>query len=276
MIGQVERVYELNNLKRVSGKKKSGCPIVSFTSGKGGTGKSFTSLNLAYALARVNKKVLVVDLDANLSNINIMLNVKSEITLYHFFRDLALLEEIVYKYEPNLHFIFGDSGKLDHPEFGENNVEYLFEHLEELSQKYDYIFLDTAAGAGPDIISILSRCSFTVVVTTPEPTSIMDAYVILKLLSKQNPESEKHIIINKSSSLVEGKTSFENLNKASVHFLKQKLALLGIIEFGDEVGKSILNQNLLIKNNSESRIARQIKVLAGNFVKIKHVANNNQ
>lgn len=104
----------------------------------------------------------------------------------------------------------------------------------------------------------------------------MDAYVILKLLSKQNPDCEKQIIINKSSSLVEGKTSFENLNKATVHFLKQKLSLLGIIEFGDEVGKSILNQSLLIKNNSESRIARQIKVLAGNFVKIKHVANNNQ
>lgn len=276
MIGQAERLYELNNLRRASGSKIPACPIVAFTSGKGGTGKSFTSLNLGYALARVNKKVLVVDLDANLSNINIMLNVKSEITLYHFFRDQALLNETIYKYEPNLHFIFGDSGKTDHPVLDEANIEHLFEQLQGISKNYDYIFLDTAAGAGHDIISILSRCSFTVIVTTPEPTSIMDAYVILKLLSKQNDKIEKHIIINKSSSLIEGKSSFENLNKASVHFLKQKLYLLGIIEFGEEVGKSILNQSLLIKNNSQSRIVKEIKVLAGNFVKIKHVANNNQ
>lgn len=276
MIGQAERLYELNKLRRASGNGNAGCPIIAFTSGKGGTGKSFTTLNLAYALARVNKKVLVVDLDANLSNINIMLNVKSEITLYHFFRDQALLNELIYKYEPNLHFVFGDSGKSDHPLLDERNIEYLFEQLQEISGKYDYIFLDTAAGAGPDLISILARCSFTVIVTTPEPTSIMDAYVILKLLSKQNDSIAKHIIINKSSSLVEGKSSFENLNKASEHFLKQKLSLLGIIEFGEEVGKSILNQNLLIKNNSQSRVVKEIKVLAGNFVKIKHVANNNQ
>lgn len=276
MIGQAERLYELNSLKRASGKKNPGCPIVAFTSGKGGTGKSFTSLNLAYALARVNKKVLVVDLDANLSNLNIMLNVKSDINLYHFFRDQALLNELIYKYEPNLDFIFGDSGKTDHPPLDEGNIEYLFEHLHGISSKYDFIFLDTAAGAGNDIISVLSRCTFTVIVTTPEPTSIMDAYVILKLLSKHNDKVDKYIIINKSSSLVEGKNSFENLNKASVHFLKQKLLLLGVIEFGEEVGKSILNQSLLIKNNSQSRIAKEIKVLAGNFTKIKHVANNNQ
>ena len=276
MIGQAERLYELNNLRRASVNKTQGCPIVAFTSGKGGTGKSFTSLNLAYALARVNKKVLVVDLDANLSNINIMLNVKSEITLYHFFRDQALLNELIYNYEPNLHFIFGDSGKTDHPLLDEGNIDYLFDQLHEISNNYDYIFLDTAAGAGPDVISILARCTSTVIVTTPEPTSIMDAYVILKLLAKQNDKIGKHIIVNKSSSLIEGKTSFENLNKASEHFLKQKLFLLGIIEFGEEVGKSILNQSLLIKNNTQSRIVKEIKVLAGNFVKIKHVANNNQ
>ena len=148
MIGQAERLYQLNKLRRSSLTNASNCPIVAFTSGKGGTGKSFTSLNLSYALARNNNKVLVVDLDANLSNINIMLNLKAENTLYHFFRDQALLGEVIYKYEPNLHFIFGDSGKNDHPEFNESNVEYFFEQLISISQEYDYIFFGYSLWCG--------------------------------------------------------------------------------------------------------------------------------
>lgn len=275
MIGQAERLYELNRLTRGKSKKNH-CPIIAFTSGKGGTGKSFVTLNLAYALSRINKKVLLVDLDANLSNINIMLNIRANKTLYSFFQDIDLFEELIYRYEPNLHFIFGDSGKTDYPILNDTNMKELFNQFEKISKEYDYIFIDTGAGAGKEVLSILGYTDGNIIVSTPEPTSVMDAYVIVKLLNKNGVNTPRHVIINKSASLKEGNAAFENLNNASKHFLNEELNMLGIIEYGDEAGRSILNQELLLKSASKTRIARQIIALANGFAKIKQVANSNQ
>ncbi|MGD8777623.1 MAG: AAA family ATPase [Ignavibacteria bacterium] len=275
MIGQAQRVNELNNLRRASKRKEEGCPIVAITSGKGGTGKSFVSLNLAYALARNNKKILLVDLDANLSNINIMLNIKPEKTIYEFLQNSAFLKELIHFYEPNLHFIFGESGKIDHPQFNDSNLSSFFYHLNLLSEDYDYIFLDLASGAGPDIINVLVQSDIKIVVTNPEPTSIMDAYVVLKLISRQG-NKKSYAVINKSASLKEGNVAFDNLNKAVKHFLKSDIELLGIIEFNNDVSQSILNQKLFIKNYPEVRVSIQLKQLAAKIGKIKQVANSNQ
>ncbi len=275
MIGQAQRVNELNKLRRASKRKDQGCPIIAITSGKGGTGKSFISLNLAYAIARNNKKVLLVDLDANLSNINIMLNIKPEKTIYDFLQNSVFLKELVHFYEPNLHFIFGESGKTDHPQFNESNLSSFFYHLNLLSEEYDYIILDLASGAGPDIISILIQSDIQIIVTNPEPTSIMDAYVVIKLMNRQGNKNS-YTIINRCTSLKEGNMAFDNLNKAVKHFLKSNIELLGIIEFSGDVSKSILNQKLFIKNYSDSRVSIQIKQLALKISKIKHVANSNQ
>ncbi len=275
MIGQAKRLVELNKINQLSKKKGASAPIIAITSGKGGTGKTFISLNIAYAIARNNKKVLLVDLDANLSNINIMLNKTREKNMYHFFNGENSLDEIVYKYDNNLHFLFGDSGRTDHPQLIESKVNTLFDSLWEISSEYDYILLDTAAGAGEDVLSILNQSDARVIVTTPEPTAVMDAYAILKLLSNKHINNLKFLLVNNSKSLLEGKSTFDNLKIAVSHFLKEELSFLGIIEHDSAVTTSIRNQKIFLISNPERRISRQILKISKKFEEIGQMVNNN-
>ncbi len=269
MIGQAERLHELNRLKRFGKNGKKRGAVFGVTSGKGGTGKSFMTISMAQALARNNSKVLVVDLDANLSNINIMMNIKPENNLYHYLRDSATLDETIYHYSGTLHFIFGESGRTDHPFMNESTVERFFMQLWLLAKKYDYILLDTAAGAGEDVISILKNSDARIIVTTPEPTAVMDAYALIKLLKFAGVEENKYIIINMCATLMEGKTAYDNLGKAIKHFLKEDLKLLGLVERDPQIPKSILNQSLFMSDFAESRIARQIIKIAKDMQEVR-------
>jgi flagellar biosynthesis protein FlhG len=277
MIGQTERILELNKLKTQQQSKiaKKG-KIVAFSSGKGGTGKTFLSLNVAYAISRINRKVLLIDLDSNLSNINILLNITAQKTLLNFFQHKSSLKELVTVYETNLHIIFGDSGKINYPQLKENDIEYLMKEIRELSEQYDYTFLDISAGATNDIIQILANSDKNLIITNPDPTAVMDAYVIIKLLHNCGSITEKYIVVNKSFSNQEGLTCYNNISKAASHFLKEKVSLLGLIDYDQSVSKSIMAQELISKNNPRSKISLQIIKLAQNLVKILQVANNNQ
>lgn len=276
MIGQAERMYELNQMRRASKKSERGCPTIAIASGKGGTGKSFVAVNLAYALTRNNKRVLLVDLDANLSNVNIMMNIQATKNLYQFFNKESLLSELIHRYDNNLHFLFGESGRTDHPEVKEANIAYLFENLHSISNNYDFIMLDTASGVGEDVISILAYSDARIVVTTPEPTSLMDAYALIKLISHRGIFHNKHIIVNRCSSITEGKGAFDNLAKASTHFLKESISMLGFVEFSRDVSKSITNQSLYVQSYPKTTITRQIIGIAKEFDKFKQLVNNNQ
>ncbi len=272
MTGQAERVIELENLKR---NKVLDYPpkIVAFTSGKGGTGKTFISVSLAYALSRNNKKVLFIDLDSNLSNANILMNVVAGKTLYNFFSGRSLISELITEYQPNLHFIFGDSGKLDYPKAKSELYGQLFNQIRNLQNAYDIILLDTGAGAGEDVLSILMNADKTIIVTTPEPTAVMDAYVIVKFLSRRNYSGEKQVIINKCVDRNDGQATFNNLSMAANHFLKEKINLLGEISFDNNVSKTIKAQELFVKKYLKSEVSLQIVKAAKRLYDITQVAN---
>ena len=274
MFGQAERVLELERLRNKNSSEKSS-KIIAFTSGKGGTGKTFVSLNIAFALSKENKKILFIDLDPNLSNANILLNVIASKTIYNFFTGRNLLTEQITEYEPNLHFIFGDSGKLDYPKTKPELLRNLFYQLRFIQNKYDIIILDTGSGAGEDEIGILLNADHNIIITTPEPTAVMDAYVIIKLLSNRKFPGSKLLIINKCNEKKESIETFNNLSMASKHFLKEKLNLLGEIDFDSAVSRSILKQELFLKKYSRSTVGTQISKIAKSLYEIVQMANNN-
>ncbi|MCX6151043.1 MAG: AAA family ATPase [Ignavibacteriales bacterium] len=275
MLGQAQRIFELKNSLVEPKNPSRSTPIISFTSGKGGTGKSFLCLNVAYQLAQLGKKVLVVDFDLNFSNVHVMLNIIPEKTLFEFFSSECLLNELIYKYDKKLEFIFGFSG-FEPRRVTDNSIQYFWNQLNLIASEYDFVFIDVSSGANEDTLEILSQSDYCIVVANPEPTATMDAYAIIKLLNSSEGKNNIKIVINKYFSQEDAEIAFENLEKAVSHFLKQEISLLGSVSFDPEIVKSIMTQEIFLSHHLNTQSANQIQLIAQGLLNIRQVANNNQ
>ena len=272
MIGQAERVFELSNLEAAKTNLLID-KLITFSSGKGGTGKTFLSLNIAYVLSNLNKKVLYIDLDLNFANSNIFLNIIPQATINQFFNRKKLFSETVYEYNPNLHFIFGESGNIEEPGLSNEKLKLLFTSLSTKTAGYDFIIADTAAGGTKEQIKLLSFSKLNIIVTQPEPTAVMDAYVMIKLLNEINYQGRNFILINKCRKNNEGINAFENIRTAANHFLSKEINLLGLVSEENIVSTSSMNQELVIEKYPEHSLVRQIKTVAASLIDITQMAN---
>ncbi len=260
MIGQAKRLSEL--LKTGIHNPNATNKILAVTSGKGGTGKSFFILNLGYVLSSMGKRVLLIDLDSNLANIDVMLNITSNKTIGDFLQNRVLLNELSTEVRPNFDVIFGDSGKLKLPDKRREIIDYLFSNINKLAQNYDKVLIDTGAGVQTDNLNILSKVDSIYLVINPDPTSVMDGYALTKLLFSEYGKREVGIVVNKCDDEEEGKVAFGNLNTATSHFLKSELKYLGTINYDSDVYKSIKEQMVFSEEYSENEIVNQIRAIA--------------
>lgn len=267
MLGQAKRLYELNGLLKRKPSVDNGTKIISITSGKGGTGKSFIACNLASELARNGSKVLLVDLDINMSNQGVFFNLTPRDTIYHYLTYNKSIEDIIIPYSDNLHLILGESGKLDHPALNEDKVNLLVNDLKDLSDKYDVIIFDTASGVESGNVQLLLKSDEIVIVTSPEPTSVMDAYVIFKLLKSNGVNQKANVIVNKCFDEKSAIETFENLESATKHFLKTEINYLGKLSFSEDVVRSIQEQKPIIESKKSKNISLQIAEISSKLRK---------
>ena len=238
--------------------KRGTCRSIAITSGKGGVGKSNTAISLACALTLLNKKVLIFDGDLGLANIHILLGIAPKHNLAHVIREECTLNETLCAGPCGITIIPGASGILSMANMELNRLESLIRELAQLEAEYDFLIIDGGAGLGHASIQLSSMADSALLMVTPEPTSLADAYSVVKILLAKGM-GRIDVLVNMAESEKEGKEIFEKLRSLVKNFLKKELKLTGIIPFDKNVSRYIRAQkNIFIEKNS-SPIAKKIQ-----------------
>lgn len=247
-----------DNHQNASDMPRPPTKIISISSGKGGVGKSFLTVNLALALQQLGNKVLVVDADFGLANIDIMLGMPARYNLSHLISREHTMEEIVQEWQYGIKFISGGSGLSELLQMSDGQVDEMLEDLFLLSEPLDIILCDTGAGVNEAALRMITASTEVIIVTTPEPTAILDAYALLKTLSQNECPAQAKLIMNKSESQKEAENATKSFLGISKKYLNLRIEPLGSILYDDEVARSIKQQVPLLLSQPKSNTAKKI------------------
>ncbi|MDR2952978.1 MAG: MinD/ParA family protein [Treponema sp.] len=223
--------------------KASNTRIITVTSGKGGVGKTNLSVNMAISFARLGKKVVVMDADLGLANVNVMLNMIPKYNLYHVIKKQKTIREILVETEYGISIVAGASGFSQIANIGENDRKDFIRELETLSNA-DIIIIDTSAGVSSNVMDFIVTADDAVIITTPEPTAITDAYGIIKIIATEYdaPSMELKLVVNRAKSAAEAKNVASRIINIAGQFLNLKVDYLGFIYDDPTVPQAVLRQ----------------------------------
>jgi len=225
------------------GRQNRKTRIITITSGKGGVGKTNVATNMAIAYAQMGKKVIVIDADLGLANVNVMMNIIPQYNLYHVMRKQKKMSEIILDTEYGIKLIAGASGFSKIANMTEEERNSFISELYTLSNA-DIIIIDTSAGVSKNVLGFVAAADEVVIVTTPEPTSITDAYGIIKIIATEvdNLNINLKMIVNRVATAMEGKRVADRMIQIAAQFLNLKVEYLGFIYNDPLVSQSVLRQ----------------------------------
>jgi len=220
--------------------------VVCITSGKGGVGKSNLTVNMAYVLAKQGKKVLVLDADLNLANVDVLLGMTPKFNLHHMFTGEKSLQEVMVKGPGGIMILPGSSGIMELANLTETQKLYFLSEMEELNQQLDVMLIDTAAGINENVIYFNLAAQERIVILTPEPTSLTDAYALIKVLSSRHDVKRFSIVVNQSESEQEALAVFRQISLVCDQFLGTlSLDFLGHIPYDKKLVQAVRSQRLV-------------------------------
>ena len=255
----MELAYSNTNIK---GNKKPKARVITITSGKGGVGKSSTSTNLALALTALNKKVCVFDADASLANINILLGLQPKYTLQHLLNGEKTLKDIIIDGPRGLKIVPGATGVAEYTHLTAEQKDVLLLALDQLQQEFDYLIIDTAAGISNDVLDFVKAAQFSIVIITPEPTSLTDSFSLLKVLKRANYSRRSYILVNMAMNYDNSQLIYKRFEKAVKKYIDVAIAYLGYIQVDETMISSVSLQCPAVLLNPESKASVCFKQLA--------------
>ncbi|WP_127580646.1 MinD/ParA family protein [Paenibacillus koleovorans] len=263
-----DQAQSLRNLVRHQQQetRTTGTRIITVTSGKGGVGKSNFTLNFALTLQAKGYKVLVFDADIGLANIDVLMGVSSKYSLYHLLKREKTIWEIIHKGYNDIEFIAGGSGFNDLIRLTEEEVDYFADQVNLLNGYVDYIIFDTGAGLSKETLKFIVAANETIVVTTPEPTSITDAYAIIKMVHSMDLDVKFKLVVNRVTDPREGKLTADKISMVAKKFLDLDIPTLGFVEDDISVSKAVKRQVPFTIAFPNSLASRSIGELAERFL----------
>jgi flagellar biosynthesis protein FlhG len=216
--------------------------IITVCSGKGGVGKSNFTLNFALALKSMGKRVLLFDADIGMANIDVLMGVSAKYNLYHLLKREAKIEEIIQLGPSSLPFIAGGSGMDELFSLSESDLNYFTSQISHIADSMDFILFDTGAGLSKETMKFITSADDCLVVTTPEPTAITDAYALMKVVHKSHPEVSFKLIVNQAGDEKEAAATSDRIRLAADRFLQLNLPFLGYISADTHVVQAVKKQ----------------------------------
>jgi flagellar biosynthesis protein FlhG len=213
--------------------------VIAITSGKGGVGKSNISVNLAVKFAEAGKEVILLDADLGLANADVLCNLDLPFNLSHVIARKKDVREVMYKAPGGFRLIGGASGLARMADLTDADRQRIVSALADLEQSADIILIDTGAGISPNVLSFTRAADNVLVVTTPEPTAITDAYAVVKVVSKDNQPRRVSLLVNQARSASEGRVVYERIATVAKKFLNVSLLDAGHVLSDPEVPSAV-------------------------------------
>ena len=257
-----------------------GARIIAVTSGKGGVGKTFVSANLAAALTRRGQRVLVLDADLGLANLDVVLNLHPKVTLHDVFTGKARLEEAVIAAPGGFSVVLAGSGMVEYSRLTPEVRNQFFHAVQKLAPYFDVILLDTGAGISEVVLFSISLASEVLIVATPEPTSLTDAYAAIKVLAMQQKRQHVRMIVNQAARPGDGRAITGQLQQVLDRFVMTdsgrplRLIHMGDIPADPAVREAVMRRQLLQLLNPGCPAALAVAQLANKFQEtlLRHAA----
>lgn len=247
-------------------QESSNARVIAVTSGKGGVGKTSLSVNLAMEMAKLGKKVVVFDADFGLANVEVMLGIRPVYNLLDLIHNNKTMPDIITKGPMGIGFVSGGSGVSELASLDKNSIKLLISEMIKLDKMYDIVIIDTGAGITDSVMEFVMVSPEVLLVVTPEPTSITDAYSLLKVLRRKNDFNPLyktiHVVSNRVTDDKEGMEIFAKMNTVSSKFLNTKLEYLGSIPQDKSASLAIIEQKPVVSAYPNSAVAKAINQLA--------------
>lgn len=243
--------------------------VIAVTSGKGGVGKTNITANFAYILSRMGKRTLLLDADAGLANIDVILGITPKYNLHHVLRGEKTLSEAIVEGPGRIKILPATSGIQEMAELSKGQKFTLLEELDSLDEELDFMLIDTAAGIGGNVMYFNMAAGEIIVVVSTEPTSLTDAYALIKILHQGYGAGRFMLLVNMAMDSNEAMGVYTRLNNATNHFLDLPIEYMGYIPNDPNVSKAVKKQKLLAEAFPDSKATKSMSEIVGKLCRKK-------
>lgn len=252
----------LRAMARAAGHAGSGARVITVTSGKGGVGKTNVAVNLGVALAMAGLRVVLVDADLGLANVDVALGIDSTYTLRHVLYGQRTFDQVLVQAPGGLQVVSGGSGVHDVAGISAWRLERFVQELDALDSVFDVVLIDTGAGVGQHVLSFALSSPETLIVVTPDPSSIADAYVVIKALAAHRTDLRLLVAVNMVRSRRQGEQTFERLATVAERFLGVVPEYVGAIPHDEAVARAVQQQCAFVLSSPGAPASRAVDDIA--------------
>jgi flagellar biosynthesis protein FlhG len=257
---------QAQRLRELVRHRENNARVIAVTSGKGGVGKTSTSVNLSIALAEKGKRVVLLDADLGLANVEVLMGLNSLYNLQHVIDGEKTMVEILAKAPGGIEVVPGTSGLAKVADLSPAARQRVLEGLRDLQAHADFIIIDTMAGIGLNAVAFNVAADEVLLVTTPEPSAIVDAYAMLKTIYSHRDDAIIRLVVNCCTNLAQAKAVAGKLTSVSQNYLGRNLSFLGYLPRDPHVSQAVMQSRPFSLLYPQAPVTKCVQILASRLV----------